>query len=113
MQAARERLKEYETKSVESNANAASLEKANKALQKTTVTLKAELQSILGKFDEFHESVNGSNQKHGECKTEIDGLSAKLKELDDENKDLKDNIKVNELTKEKEQFQKQRDALER
>jgi len=113
MDLARERLREYETKGAESAANAVSLEKKNKALQKTTVALRAELQSIVGKFDEFHESVNGSSQKHGECKTEIDGLSAQLKDLDAENLELKENPKGNELQKEKEQLQKQRDMLER
>merc|ERR1719296_531720 len=83
------------------------------ALQKTTAALRAELQSILGKFDEFHESVNGSSAKHGECKSEIDDLSAKLKELEDENADLKSNAKANEITKEKDSTQKQRDALEK
>merc|ERR1712060_921174 len=104
---------EYETKSAESKANAAQLEKKNKALQKTTVALRAELQSILGKFDEFHESVNGSNQRHGDCKEEIDGLSAKLKDLDAENADLKGNKRIDEITKEKEAAQKQSDALDR
>merc|ERR1711972_322168 len=113
MEAARERLKEYETKSAESAANATSLEKKNKALQKTTVSLRAELQSILGKFDEFHESVNGSNKRHGECKEEIDGLSAKLKELDAENAELKGSKRIDDITKEKEAAQKQCDALDR
>merc|ERR1712176_793354 len=62
MEAAKERLKEYKAKGIESAANATALDKKNKALQKTTVALRAELQSILGKFDEFHESVNGSNR---------------------------------------------------
>jgi len=113
MEAARERLKEYETKSAESAANATALEKKNKALQKTTVSLRAELQSILGKFDEFHESVNGSNKRHGECKEEIDGLSAKLKELDAENAELKGSRRIDDITKEKEAAQKQCDALDR
>jgi len=113
MTAARERLKEYETKSVESSTNATSLEKKNKALQKTTVALRAELQSILGKFDEFHESVNGSNKRHGECKEEIDGLSAKLKDMDAENAELKGCKRIEEVTKEKEAAQKQSDALDR
>lgn len=113
MGAARERLKEYATKSVESAANAKELEKQNKALQKTTVALRAELQSILGKFDEFHECVNGSNKRHGEYKEEIDGLSVQLKELEAENADLKGNKRIDDATKEKEAAQKQRDALDR
>jgi len=113
MQAATERLQEYETKSAESKVNAGQLEKKNKTLQKTTAALRAELQSILGKFDEFHESVNGSSAKHGECKSEIDGLSAKLKELEDENTELKSNSKSNEIAKAKEAAQKQCDALEK
>merc|ERR1712217_435182 len=68
MEAAKERLKEYETESAESAANATALEKKNKALQKTTVSLRAELQSILGKFDEFHESVNVPTKGMGSAK---------------------------------------------
>merc|ERR1711972_224173 len=113
MEGAKERLKEYKAKGIESAANATALDKKNKALQETTVTLRAELQSILGKFDEFHESVNGSNQRHGECKEEIDGLSAKLKDLDAENADLKGNKRIDEITKEKEAAKKQSDALDR
>lgn len=113
MNAAQERLREYEAKSTESKVNAGVLEKKNKVLQKTTVALRAELQSILSKFDEFHESVNGSSQKHGECKSEIDGLSARLKELEDENVELKGNVRANELGKEKESTQKQCVALEK
>jgi len=113
MEAARDRLKEYETKSADSSVNATNLEKKNKVLQKTTATLRTELQSILGKFDEFHESVNGSNKKHGECKEEIDVLSAKLKDLDADNLALKNNDEVNALTKEKESAQKQCEALEK
>lgn len=113
MESAQKRLKEYEVKSAESKANAAQLEKKNKVMQKTTASLRAELQSILSKFDEFHESVNGSSQRHGECKSEIDDLSAKLKELEDENAALKANTKANEVTKEKESAQKQCVALEK
>merc|ERR1712060_611891 len=45
MEGAKERLKEYKAKGIESAANATALDKKNKALQKTTVTLRAELQS--------------------------------------------------------------------
>jgi len=113
MEAARERLQEYETKGAESKVNAAQLEKKNKVLHKTTTGLRAELESILSKFDEFHASVDGSNQKHGECKSEIDGLSATLQQLEDENAALKSNAKAAEVLKEKEAAQNQCSALEK
>merc|ERR1712187_732516 len=92
---------------------ATALEKQNKALQKTTVALRAELQSILGKFDEFHEAVNGSNQRHGECKVEIDTLQSRLQDLEKENADLRNSQQLSQLTEEQQVAQKQRDALER
>merc|ERR1712060_1023048 len=74
MEVAQQRLKEHESMCLESKIKTASLEKQNEALRKSQTVLRDELQTILGKFDEFHEAVTGSNTRHGECKVEIDSL---------------------------------------
>merc|ERR1712083_362476 len=91
----------------------ASLEKQNEALRKSQSVLRDELQTILGKFDEFHEAVTGSNQRHGECKVEIDSLQSRLQDLEKENGDLRNSSQLSQLTQEQQVVQKQRDALER
>merc|ERR1712013_929868 len=97
----------------ESKTKTATLEKQNEALRKSQTVLRAELESILGKFNEFHEAVTGSNQRHGECKVEIDDLNTKLQDLEKENADLRGNAALNQATEEQKVAQKQRDALER
>merc|ERR1719408_823792 len=97
---------------VESKAKTASLEKHNEALRKSQTVLRAELQTILGKFDEFHEAVTGSNTRHGECKVEIDNLQTKLQEYEKENADLKNSVELTKATEEAKVAEKQRDALE-
>merc|ERR1712113_617506 len=62
MEVAQHRLKEHESMCAESKVKTATLEKQNEALRKSQTVLRDELQSILGKFDEFHEAVTGSNQ---------------------------------------------------
>merc|ERR1712193_555931 len=89
MEVAQQRLKEHESMCSESKVKTATLEKQNEVLKKSQSVLRDELQMILGKFDEFHEAVAGSNQRHGECKVEIDGLQSKLQEYEKENEDLK------------------------
>merc|ERR1711953_1631765 len=113
MEVAQERLKEHESMCSESKVKAASLEKQNEVLRKSQAILRTELQSILGKFDEFHEAVTGSNQRHGECKVEIDNLQTRLQELEKENADLKNSSQVSAATEEQKVAQKQRDALEK
>merc|ERR1719408_587973 len=98
---------------VESKAKTASLEKHNETLRKSQATLRAELQTTLGKFDEFHEAVTGSNQRHGECKVEIDSLQTKLQEYEKENTDLRNSAELAKTTEEHKVAEKQRDALER
>merc|ERR1711948_83791 len=73
---AEKRLEEHETMCSESKVKTAKLEKDNEGLRKSQAILRTELQTILGKFDEFHEAVTGSNQRHGECKVEIDTLQS-------------------------------------
>merc|ERR1719343_1721691 len=92
MEVAQQRLKEHESMCSESKVKTASLEKQNETLRKSQTRLRTELQTILGKFDEFHEAVTGSNQRHGECKAEIDTLQARLQELEKENADLKKTV---------------------
>jgi len=113
METAQQRLLEHETMCKESKVKSASLEKENLTLRKSEAVLRAELQTILGKFDEFHEAITGSNTRHGDCKTEIDTLQTQLQEFEKENTDLRANTLVNQLTKEQEVAQKQRDALEK
>mmetsp|Transcript_87061 Transcript_87061/g.244160 ORF Transcript_87061/g.244160 Transcript_87061/m.244160 type:complete len:381 (-) Transcript_87061:349-1491(-) len=113
MEVAQQRLKEHEVMCSESKIKTASLEKQNEGLRKSQTVLRDELQTILGKFDEFHEAVTGSNQRHGECKVEIDSLQSRLQELEKENTDLRNNKATNELVEEQKVAQKQRDALER
>merc|ERR1712066_675349 len=110
---AQQRLKEHESMCAESKVKTAALEKQNEALRKSQTVLRDELQSILGKFDEFHEAVTGSNTRHGECKIEIDSLQTRLQDLERENGDLRNNAQLTQVTEEQKVASKQRDALER
>jgi len=113
METAQTRLQEHETMCKQSKVNSAMLEKENETLRKSEKVLRAELQSILGKFDDFHEAITGSNTRHSDCKTEIDTLQTQLQELEKENTDLRNNETLNKLLKEQEVAQKQRDALDK
>merc|ERR1712054_222525 len=113
MEVAQKRLEEHETMCAESKIKTASLEKHNETLRKSQGVLRTELQTILGKFDEFHEAVTGSNARHGECKVEIDSLQTKLQEYEKENTDLKNSVELSKATEEHKVAEKQRDALER
>jgi len=113
MEAAQKRLEEHECKYEESKANAFKLSSQNEGLRKSQGVLRSELQTILGKFDEFHEAVTSSNARHGECKVEIDSLQTKLQEYEKENTDLKNSVELSKATEEHKVAEKQRDALER
>merc|ERR1711920_279072 len=113
MEVAQQRLKEHESMCQESKIKTASLEKQNEALRKSQSVLRDELQTILGKFDEFHEAVTGSNQRHGECKVEIDSLQSRLQDLEKENGDLRNSAQLSQLTEDQQKAKKQRDALEK
>merc|ERR1712242_246931 len=104
---------EHESMCSESKVKTASLEKQNEALRKSQTVLRDELQTILGKFDEFHEAVTGSNQRHGECKVEIESLQSKLQDLEKENVDLRNSPELSKLTQDQDKAKKQRDALEK
>jgi len=110
---AQKRFKEHESGSITSKVTAAALEKHNETLRKSQTTLRAELQSIVGKFDEFHDSVTGSNQRHGECKVEIDTLQERLQEAEKDNTDLKASQELATATEEHKVAEKQRDALDK
>merc|ERR1712151_512159 len=100
MEVAQHRLKEHESMCADSKIKTASLEKQNEALRKSQTVLRDELQSILGKFDEFHEAVTGSNTRHGECKVDIDSLQSRLQDLERENGDLRNSKELTQLTQE-------------
>jgi len=113
MEAAQQRLVEHEAAHVESKANANRLIKENESLRKSQAVLRDELQTILAKFDEFHEAVTGSNTRHSECKSEIDDLQTKLQEYEKENIDLKSAKDLTQATEDSKVAEKQRDALEK
>jgi len=113
MEVAQGRLKEHETMCGESKKKTSELDKGNEAMRKSTTVLRNELQTILGKFDEFHEAVTGSNTRHGECKAEVDTLQVRLQDLEKENAELKENKVLSDLTSEQQALQKQRDALDK
>jgi len=113
MEVAQKRLGEHESMCSESKVNTVTLEKQNEVLRKSQTVLRNELQTILGKFDEFHEAVTGSNQRHGDCKVEIDSLQSQLADLEKDNTDLREKKGLTELEAEQQVAQKQRDALEK
>merc|ERR1719387_1737582 len=108
MEVAQQRLREHETACSESKVKTASLEKQNEGLRKSQAVLRTELQTILGKFDEFHEAVTGSNTRHGECKVEIDNLQLKLQETEKENVDLKNSPELQKASEDAKVAEKQR-----
>jgi len=113
MEMAHKRLKEHQTLAAQSKIKTAELDKHNETLRKSQVVLRAELQAIVGKFDEFHDQVTGSNTRHGESKVEIDDLQSKLQEYEKENMSLKASEELKTATEEYKVAEKQRDALEK
>jgi len=95
----------------EAKENTAYLEKQNEILRGTQPNLRAEVQSILAKFDEFRDSATGTNERHSECKSEIDNLKDELQELERVNKELKKCTRVTEIQQEQQTAQKQRVTL--
>jgi predicted nucleic acid-binding Zn-ribbon protein len=113
MEVAQQQLREHETMSAESKVKTASLERQNEVLRKSKTVLWDELQGMISKFDEFQEAVAASSERHGECKTEVDGLQSRLQDLEKENSGLRAGKDLEQLTQEQQVAQKQRDALER
>merc|ERR1719229_1283979 len=100
MEVAQQRLREHEVMCSESKREAASLEKKNEDLRKSQLILRAEVETILSKFDKFHEAVTGSNARHGECKVEVDTLQTQLQDLEQENKELRNSSQISQLCQE-------------
>lgn len=113
LEMAQQRLQEHETLCRESKVKSAKFEKENTALRKSETTLRAELQTIMGRFDDFHDAITGSNQRHGDCKEKIDTLQGELGELEKDNAELKKPEELNRVLEEKSVNQKQVDALDK
>merc|ERR1712063_118021 len=78
---AQEQIVKHEAMCDEAKENTAYLEKQNEILRGTQPNLRSEVQSILAKFDEFRDSATGTNERHSECKSEIDNLRNELGSL--------------------------------
>jgi hypothetical protein len=113
MELKKKQLIEYESTVPKSKVKTQQLEKQNEALRKNQAILRAELQAILAKFDEFHASVTGSNEQHSDCKSEIDKLQSELTGLENDNAGLRVNAQLQEMEKEREIAKKQRNALDK
>lgn len=113
MEVAEQRLREHERMCSESKVKTASLGKHNDTLKKSQTVLRNELQTVVSKFDEFHEAVAGSNQRHGECKNEVDELQTRLQDLEKENGEMRSGAQLAAITQELETLTKQRGALEK
>eukprot|EP00746_Dinoflagellata_sp_MGD_P165183 gnl/MRDRNA2_/MRDRNA2_94309_c0_seq1.p1 gnl/MRDRNA2_/MRDRNA2_94309_c0~~gnl/MRDRNA2_/MRDRNA2_94309_c0_seq1.p1 ORF type:complete len:342 (+),score=131.01 gnl/MRDRNA2_/MRDRNA2_94309_c0_seq1:85-1110(+) len=112
MEVAEARLNEHEVMCRESRTKVVDTQKKNERLRKSEASLRAQLQTVLGKFDEFHKAVTGSNTKHTEYKEEIDDLQKKLAELEEENTELRKQSSGS-AHKDREVAQRQRDALDK
>merc|ERR1712063_51648 len=108
---AQEQIVKHEAMCDEAKENTAYLEKQNEILRGTQPNLRSEVQSILAKFDEFRDSATGTNERHSECKSEIDNLKDELQELERVNKELKKCTRVAEIQQEQQTAQKQRLTL--
>merc|ERR1712137_1039378 len=89
IQSAEQQIKKHEAARAEAMKNTAYLEKENAAMRKSQPKLRADVKAIVDKFDEFRDSVTGSNERHADCKTEIESLRDELHELERVNSDLK------------------------
>merc|ERR1712137_1090814 len=108
-----EQIKKHESARAEAKQNAAYLEKQNEAMRKSQPKLRAEVKAIVEKFDEFRDSVTGTNERHADCKTEIESLRDELHELERVNSDLKKCPRIATLQQEQQEAQKQRIALDK
>jgi len=113
LEMAKERLHDHDTKCKESTINSTKLEKENSELRKSEEKLRDELQKIMGRFDDFHERITGSNQRHGDCKDNVDALQKQLQELEKDHAELKQPPALTELIDEQKVTQKQVDALKK
>jgi len=112
MEVAEARLNEHEVMCRESRTKVLATQKKNEVLRKSEAALRTQLQTVLGKFDEFHKTVTGSNTRHTEYKEEIDELQKKLAELEEENSELRNKSSAS-VHKDREVAQRQKEALEK
>merc|ERR1712007_146212 len=110
---AEQQIKKHEGARAEAKHNTAYLEKQNEAMRKSQPKLRAEVKAIVEKFDEFRDSVTGTNERHADCKTEIESLRDELHELERVNSDLKKCPRIATLQHEQQEAQKQRIALDK
>merc|ERR1712064_28787 len=110
---AEQQIKKHEGARAEAKQNTAYLEKQNEAMRKSQPKLRAEVKAIVEKFDEFRDSVTGTNERHADCKTEIESLRDELHELERVNSDLKKCPRIATLQQEQQEAQKQRIALDK
>merc|ERR1712137_1137038 len=113
IQSAEQQIKKHEAARAEAMKNTAYLEKQNEAMRKSQPKLRAEVKAIVDKFDEFRDSVTGSNERHADCKSEIESLRDELHELERVNSDLKKCPRLATLQQEQQEAQKQRIALDK
>merc|ERR1712137_34542 len=113
IQSAEQQIKKHEAARAEAMKNTAYLEKENAAMRKSQPKLRADVKAIVDKFDEFRDSVTGSNERHADCKTEIESLRDELHELERVNSDLKKCPRLTTLQQEQQEAQKQRIALDK
>mmetsp|Transcript_92884 Transcript_92884/g.200819 ORF Transcript_92884/g.200819 Transcript_92884/m.200819 type:complete len:399 (+) Transcript_92884:64-1260(+) len=106
-----DKLSEYETQIVKSKATSVVLEKKNKELTKAIPGLQAELQALLGKFNDSQDEVSTYNEQHRECKTAHEEVQNQLSELEAENAELRNSERLADVTKEQEATKKQCDTL--
>merc|ERR1712007_237251 len=113
IEVAEQQIKKREAARAEAKKNTAYLEKQNEAMRKSQPKLRADVKAIVDKFDEFRDSVTGSNERHADCKTEIESLRDELQELERVNSDLKKCPRLATMQQEQQEAQKQRIALDK
>merc|ERR1712007_418678 len=65
---AEQQIKKHEGARAEAKHSTAYLEKQNEVMRKSQPKLRADVKAIVDKFDEFRDSVTGSNERHADCK---------------------------------------------
>merc|ERR1712137_962074 len=64
IEVAEQQIKKHEAARAEAKKNTAYLEKQNEAMRKSQPKLRADVKAIVEKFDEFRDSVTGTNEQH-------------------------------------------------
>merc|ERR1712007_186186 len=113
IEVAEQQIKKHEAACAEAKQNTTYLEKQNEIMRKSQPKLRADVKAIVDKFDEFRDSVTSSNERHADCKTEIESLRDELQELERVNSDLKKCPRLATMQQEQQEAQKQRIALDK